>query len=223
MPRTLALTCLLAACTPTTLPAASDTATDTLPAAIELPADVRIEVESPGGDLQVFVVDRDVATVRAVSPDPDASWDYAQDGDTFRAWSVCANGQIGCATGFVLEVPAAQDLGLSCLSGTVRVEGAYAGAADIATRAGSVTAEALGAAALHIATESGDILTRFRATPTSLSATTATSDILAEVPAGVYQATVDTNGSQTVQGIQAGDGPPIALTSTSGAITLTGT
>lgn len=181
----------------------------------------RLEVRCGSGDVRVYVSDADEIRIVPLSS-ADDGWTWSEDPGAFSVASICANGQPGCGTGFVVEVPADVELDLATLSGTTVVGPGFAGIATVTMRTGALWGEGVGEADLTILGGSGAITLTHDRPPRRVVATTDTADIALTVPAGMYSYQIETSGDTTVHRIAQGDGPTVHLASTTGAILLLG-
>ncbi len=174
-------------------------------------ADGRIELVAGSGD----------AVTAEFLPSGSGTWEATEDQGHLNLVATCVGeDEAGCSGGFVLTVPADQEVVASTDVGQITFTGALGGVLDARTASGPIDADGLGAADLSLLTGTGAVDLRFAERPDAVSIDTGSSAVALAVPAGGYALDVDTSGTATVDPAISADpmGPALRVHSGTGDI-----
>ncbi|MCB9688960.1 MAG: hypothetical protein H6735_28215 [Alphaproteobacteria bacterium] len=154
---------------------------------------------------------------------PNSSDHYVADdtGGNLSLVAACLGDSVaGCGGGFVLTVPANQEVHTKTGLGQIAFRGSLGGVLSGQTTSGKFEIIDLGPADLTILTGTGGVDMTALDTPQSISIDTGSAPVSIEVPAGGYALDVDSNGEVTVAPELTDDasGPPLRVHSGTGDI-----
>lgn len=184
------------------------------------PYDV-VRVATDGGRVDVSPGDGDSVTMEFL-PSGSDGWTTAEEGSELVLTGVCfGEEEAGCSGGFLLTVPADQELVIDTDNGEVAFQPGLTGKLDAQTATGSITFVDSGAVDAAVLTGTGEVRAVFVEEPEALSFDSGSSLLSVALPAGRYTLDLDTLGNTAVADeIVDGNGPPVRLHSGTGDIDL---
>jgi hypothetical protein len=202
----------------------ADSGTDTQGVTTTFPGPfATLSVATEGGRIELIAGSGDEVVVEFL-PSSSDTWDSVEAEGNLSLVATClGQEEAGCGGGFLVTVPADQQVTARTAAGQLAFTGALGGLLDGATASGGVVSDGLGPADLTLLTGTGEVDLAFAEAPAAVSIDTGSSPASLALPAGGYALDLDTGGALTVDPAIADDpsGPPLRVHSGTGDLTLT--